>query len=111
MKTMPHLALFLAAAALTAGSGRAGSRPHDSVKLQDHEFARQAVLRGEVLPLPAILARVARYQPGDVIEIELKAHEQLLIYDVDVLIPSGEVHALAVDARSGMLLANRAKRR
>jgi len=102
-----RLALPFAVTALLGGPVLAG--PHDPEKIRDHEFARQAVLRGEVLPLTQILGRVARYQSGDVIEIELKTRDRILIYDVDVLVPSGQVHALAIDARSGALLSNRQK--
>jgi len=81
----------------------------DLDKIRDHEFARQAVLRHEVLPMPRVMGLVAGYQAGDVIEVELKSRGNILFYDVDVLVPSGQVHSLLIDARNGKLLANKAK--
>ncbi len=78
-------------------------------KQQDHDIARQAVLRGEVLPLPRILALADRYQAGEVIEIELKARNGTIFYDVHVLVPSGVVRELFIDARSGRLILNQIK--
>lgn len=86
-------------------------KPHkpERDKVHDQEFARQAVLKREVLPMPRVLGLVAGYQSGDVIEVELKSRGDRLFYDVDVLVPSGQVHSLLIDARSGKLIANKAK--
>jgi len=45
----------------------AGAAP---LAADDHEFAREAVQRGEILPLRAILARVARDFRGQMLEVE-----------------------------------------
>jgi uncharacterized membrane protein YkoI len=52
--------------ALLAGTGavRAGE--------EDHERARKALEAGEVLPLKAILQRVERAHPGQVMDVELE---------------------------------------
>ena len=44
----------------------------------DHELARAAVLAGEVLPLPAVLERLQRTHPGQVLELELEPDAPLL---------------------------------
>lgn len=78
-------------------------------KRADHELARQAVLRGEVVPLPRILQLANGYQPGEIIEIELKSRKGNLHYDVHVLTPAGAVRELLIDARTGRLIINQPK--
>ena len=78
-------------------------------KSQDHDLARQAVLRREVLPLPRILTLAGGYQAGEVIEIELKSRRGMLQYDVHVLTAAGVVRELLIDARTGKLLVNQIK--
>lgn len=89
----------------------AGKKDSDKAerKQRDHDMARQAVLRREVVPLPRILTLVSGYQPGEVIEIELEGKNGQLIYDVHVLTDAGAVRELLVDARSGKLIVNRSK--
>ncbi len=102
---------LLIAAPMTANvAAKEGKAAKQERKAQDHELARQAVLRREVLPLPRILALAAKYQNGDVIEVELEAKRGVLLYDVHVLVPSGEVRELMIDARSGRLISNLPKR-
>lgn len=112
MKRSCSILLALSASLLmspaSAQSGKEMS-PKALQKQRDHDAARQAVLRREVLPLPRILRLVSTYQPGDVIEIELKNKGGILFYDVDVLIPSGEVRDLKIDARTGKLYSNQPK--
>lgn len=111
-----HHALMAAAfapalAALPAAAWQGGKKEAEAARKQrDHDLARQAVLRREVLPLARILALAARYQAGEVIEIELKARQGVVFYDVHVLIPSGVVHELYIDAKTGRLIVNQVKR-
>lgn len=112
---MKALSMALAACALVAAVPAAADPPRGERgarverKQRDHDLARQAVLRREVLPLPRILAMAGDYQPGEVIEIELKAREGRVFYDVHVLTPAGAVRELYVDARTGRLIVNRMK--
>ena len=106
--------LPIAGSLLLAGVAQAGPDHHDGDTKQqrkenDHEMARRAMLRHEVLPLPRILALAARYQPGDVIEVEFKSKAGVLFYEVEALTPSGEVRELKIDARTGKLLSNQPK--
>lgn len=70
----------------------------------DHVAAREALRRGEILPLTRILAIAQRAEPGDVIEIELDRHREGWRYKVKVLTPGGRVRKLRIDARTGAVL-------
>ena len=89
----------LAAAALLATAGAAAARDKS-----DHEAARAALARGEILPLTRILAVVARHSPGDILEVELELHGTRFVYEVKVLTPAGKVTKAKVDAKTGALL-------
>jgi uncharacterized membrane protein YkoI len=67
----------------------------------DQDQAREAVRRGEVLPIARILQLVAQYQPGDVIEVQLDENRGRLEYEIRVLTPAGRVRELRLDARTG----------
>lgn len=91
-------AILLAAGLLAAG---ADARARDN---QDHEAARKAMARGEILPLTRILPVVAQARPGDVLELQLDRHGQRFVYEVTVLTPAGKVTEVHVDAKTGALL-------
>lgn len=78
----------------------------------DHEQARAALQAGEILPLPVLLERVAREQPGQVLEVELERdHEDgRWLYELKLLQPEGRVVKLKVDARTGAVLPRRGGR-
>lgn len=105
------IALALLAVVSTAPAAVAKPKDPDKAarKQADHELARQAVLRREVVPLPRILQLANGYQPGEVIEVELESKKGFLHYDVHVLTAAGVVRELLIDARSGKLVVNRPK--
>ena len=81
----------------------------------DQAVIREALQRGEVLPLDRILAIATAKVPGEVIKVELalegkkpkadKTHaSKLLIYEIKVLTAEGRVRELEIDARSGTVL-------
>lgn len=76
----------------------------------DHERARAALQAGEVLPLPQLLERVAREQPGQVLAVELERHDGLWVYELKLLDPAGRLVRLEVDARSAELLRRKGGR-
>lgn len=74
----------------------------------DHDRARQALEAGEVLPLPAILERVARDYPGQVVDVELEREHSPApprwVYKIKVLRTGGSLVKLKLDARDGTLI-------
>lgn len=81
---------------LTVGPAAAGDN--------DHDRARAALERGEVMPLRTILDRVERDYPGKVVEVELEREHQRWIYEIKVLRNGGALLKLKVDGRDGMVL-------
>lgn len=95
-------AALLLAAAGTLPVAAAGGR-------DDHERARAAVQAGEVLPLPALLERLQRTHPGQVLELELEREDGRWIYEVRLLQPDGQLLKLEVDAHTAQVLEARRK--
>lgn len=97
----PLWALILACA---SGAGVAGD---------DHDRARQALEAGEVLPLRAILERVERDYPGQVVDVELEREHapapDRWVYKVKVLRTGGNLVKLKLDARDGTLIGKKAQ--
>lgn len=73
-------------------------------KDREHEAARQALARGEILPLVQILAIVAKETPGDILAIELEYRRSRPVYEVRVLGPDGRVREIFLDARNGAVI-------
>jgi hypothetical protein len=93
-----RLAVLALALPLLTPAARADDR-------RDHERARAAVQAGLVLPLPALLERVQRQAPGQVLEVELEQGGGRWIYELKLLQPGGQLVKLEVDAATGKLLA------
>ena len=70
----------------------------------DHEVARRAVERGELLPLAQILAATEREFPGRVLEVELEEDDGRYFYEIEVLLQDGRVIELTYDGKTGKLL-------
>jgi len=92
-----RLAVLALALPLLTPAARADDR-------RDHERARAAVQAGLVLPLPALLERVQRHTPGQVLEVELEQEDGRWIYELKLLQPGGQLVKLEVDAATGKLL-------
>lgn len=74
-----------------------------------HDRARQALRDGKVLPLARIIERVGQEQPGDVLEVELEEKRGVLVYEVKVIDPAGQVIEVLLDAGSGDIIGRKGK--
>lgn len=99
MRTFPFV-LALAIAVLSGAGGHVSRALADDDE-HDHDRARRALERGEIVPLPRILARVERDQPGQVVEVELEREHGRWIYEIKLVKPGGALVALEYDARDG----------
>ncbi len=70
----------------------------------DYETARQAVDRGDMLPLEQILARIEALHPGRIVEVELEDEDGLWLYEIEVLTPEGRLIEIELDALTGAIL-------
>lgn len=82
----------------------ASSSPHHRFRFSQDD-AREALRKGKVMPLTAILEIVAKRQPGTVIAVDLEPRRTGLIYEIDVITEDGRRRELRLDARSGEILA------
>jgi uncharacterized membrane protein YkoI len=94
--------LLLGALGLSVSVGLADEKKHR--KPRDHTAVREALHRGEVLPLMKILAIATKEVPGDVIEVELEDERGALVYEIKVLTSTGRVREVEIDARTGAVL-------
>lgn len=69
----------------------------------DHEHVREAVRRGEIIPLRVILQRLDKEIHGKVIEIELDDDDDEWIYEIKVL-RKNTVVKFEIDATTGRIL-------
>lgn len=70
----------------------------------DHELARQALERGQVMPLRAVLDKVEREYPGQVLKVEFDREDGRFIYEIRLLQNDGRMAKLEVDAVNGRVL-------
>ncbi len=96
-KTLSLLTLALAA----------GLAPPHALADSDHDRARAALLAGEVLPLPAILERVAQAHPGEVLKVELERDHGRWVYELKILQSGGVLLKLEVDAKDATVIRRR----
>lgn len=77
----------------------------DDDGLPDHDRARAALQRGEVLPLRDIIDKAEQAFPGKMLEVELEDEDGRIVYDIEILSPDGRLIELLYDARTGTLLS------
>lgn len=96
----PFVLMALAVAAATAGTAaQAAERGHG-----DHDLARQALERGQVLPLRTVLEKVEREYQGQVLKVEFEHDDGRFIYEIRLLQQDGRMTKLKIDAVDGRVL-------
>jgi uncharacterized membrane protein YkoI len=103
-------AILLSLALLACGASSPGiareegqRQQRDDSRRDEHDLAREALRRGEVLPIARILAVVAQRVPGEVVEVKLDERRGQLFYQVKVLTPSGIVREIHLDPRTAVI--------
>ena len=95
----------LAVLALAFGAVSAGTAVSaDGHRPDDHELARQALERGQVLPLRTVLERIEREYQGQVLKVEFERDDGRFIYEIRLLQADGRMAKLKVDAVDGRVL-------
>jgi uncharacterized membrane protein YkoI len=101
MKSRYSATLVLLLSTLSVGISTSAADKQDK---NEHNLVREALQRGEVLPLVKILAIANEQVPGDVIEVELEDEKKMLIYEIKILTSTGRVREVKIDARTGQVL-------
>lgn len=70
----------------------------------DFEIARDAVERGEILPLARVLELLEQHHPGQVIEVELEFSHGTLVYEIELVTPDGRLIEVDLNAATGEIL-------
>ncbi|HJE63817.1 PepSY domain-containing protein [Alcaligenes faecalis] len=78
-----------------------------------HDQAREAVRRGEALPLREVLKRVRETYPGRVLRVQFEYDErvELWVYELRMLVDDNRLLRLKVDALTGKVLLVRGVKR
>lgn len=76
-----------------------------AAQVLDHELARRAVGRGDVMPLERILALIEARYPGRILEVELEDEDGVWLYEIEILTPTGRVLEIELDPRTGAVLS------
>lgn len=77
---------------------------------KDHDRARAALERGELLPLATLLERLAPVIDGDIIELELEREKRRWVYEISYIDARGRLIELEVDAADGTVLKRERER-
>ena len=76
---------------------------------EDQDRARDAVRRGDVLPLDGIIQGLKGVCPGTFLNAKLMRRGDRFLYRVSILRPSGRRVTMFVDAGSGAILRGRCR--
>jgi uncharacterized membrane protein YkoI len=72
---------------------------------EDHDRAREALARGDILPLTRILAVIERELVGGrVIDIDFDHDNNRYVYEVEAVSRDGRLVELSIDASTGAVL-------
>ena len=88
----------------SSSSQSSSSSSRSVVKHSDQDEARDAVRKGKIMPLTAILEIVTKREPGTVMEVELETKDGKLTYRIEVLNEKGRRREIRLDARDGDVL-------
>jgi hypothetical protein len=88
-----------------SGSGSSGRREGRS----DHDRARDAQKRGDVLPYARVLPQALNAAPGDVVRVRLRERSRGWTYDFTILGLDGRYTDLSFDAKTARLLKRKGR--
>lgn len=98
------LCLFLA----LAGAPHVWADDDDDDDRADHDRARAALERGEIMSLRTIMEKAETDYPGRLLEVELESKHGRFVYDIEILAADGRLVELLYDAADGKLLKAKA---
>ena len=102
MKRLWHiLALLLLLAPVALADAH---RTTPSPREHDHDRAREALRRGDVLPLAELLVAVESRFGGRVIEVEFERDDGRYVYEFEIATASGRLQEVTIDAATGAVL-------
>lgn len=103
-RSLPLVMGLLPLTALVLTAGAPGYAQTDYIR-PDYELAREAVQRGEILPLARVIDQVQKSYPGTVIEVELEFDADGVEYELELATPDGRILDIDVDAVTGKIIS------
>jgi uncharacterized membrane protein YkoI len=91
-------------ASSTNGRTTTRNSSRNSNHRDDQDDARDALRRGQVMPLTAILEIAFKRERGTVLEVELETENRVLTYQIELLSEAGRKVEMWINARSGEIL-------
>ena len=83
----------------------APAQADDDDDAREQEIARQALLEGRIKPLSEITEKIKPELPGTILGMKLEVEDNgSIIYEFDVVDPSGKLKEVDVDAATGTIL-------
>ncbi|MCK5662426.1 MAG: PepSY domain-containing protein [Thiotrichaceae bacterium] len=76
----------------------------------DTDQIRRLVKQGEILSLDTILNKHPQYMSGRLLDLEAEVEHGQVIYELEFLMPNGDVVELEIDAASGEILEQEIER-
>ena len=70
----------------------------------DHDLAREAASRSEILPLAAVMQDVSERYSATLLEVELEREHGQYVYEFELITPDGRILEVLVDAKTGEVL-------
>jgi uncharacterized membrane protein YkoI len=71
---------------------------------KDLDRLRDAVKRGDVLPLSVLQEKLRISYPGDIVKVELDEDDGRFIYEFKVLQANGRLYEIEMNAKDGTIL-------
>ena len=97
-------AVSTAQASFSDDHDRKDHRSKQERKLAEQQAIRSAVARGNVMPLPKLMAIAQKQVPGDILEVELERREQGFGYEFKILTPDGRIRKIELNAKTGAVV-------
>lgn len=72
--------------------------------LSDSDLAREAVERGEIMPLAKAVETLISQYPGEIVEVEFEREDGLPVYDLELVTEDGRLLDVEIDAATGAII-------
>jgi uncharacterized membrane protein YkoI len=82
-------------------SGPGAKEIGHEIEAHDEDRARDALERGEILPLERVMALLRAAVPGEISGVELEREGRRWVYEFKVIAPSGRMIEVRIDAKTG----------
>jgi len=76
----------------------------------DYRQIRQLVKQGQILSLDNILQKNPQLKTGRLLDLEVEYEDGLIMYELEILQPNGDVIELKIDAANGEILEQEIER-